>query len=66
MKYTFLALVVLFMACGDGNNDNNNPELRDPSAIQPPEEAIPDTMTIQQDSLITPDTSTGSDTTKTP
>ena len=66
MKYTFLALVVLFMACGDGDNNNNNPELRDPSAIQPPEEAIPDTMTIQQDSLITPDTGSRSDTTNRP
>lgn len=58
MKYLVLALC-LFMtqACADDNN-RDEPKLEDPAKVHPPEEAVPDSMTIHKDSVIVPD-STG-------
>ncbi len=60
MKYALLAIGMAFMvACGDGTNDyDNDQNLEDPSRVHPPEQAIPDSMDIRNDSLIMHD-STG-------
>jgi len=56
-----VALFFALSACNDGtnNNNSNNGAEKDPSVVQPPSEAIPDSMKIVNDSVISPDTVPG-------
>ena len=60
MKMYVLALLFFFglQACKDGSNNNGGGE-KDPSVVQPPSEAIPDSMKLQNDSVIVPDVTPG-------
>lgn len=46
----------VIIAC---NNSNSDAELKDPSTVQPPSEAIPDSTKLVNDSVIVPDTTPG-------
>lgn len=54
---SFLAL----QACNDGNNNNatNSGGEKDPSVMQPPSDAIPDSTKLVNDSVIVPDVTPG-------
>ena len=58
MKRTrlFAVLVTSWLILGCNNNDGGE---KDPSVMQPPSEAIPDSMKIINDSVIGPDTTPG-------
>jgi hypothetical protein len=60
MKIYALALLLALglQACNDGNN-NNGANLKDPSVMQPPSDAIPDSTKLVNDSVIMPDTTPG-------
>ena len=47
-------LGAVISSCGDGN-DRNDAELKDPSVVHPPSEAIPDSAKLVNDSVIMPD-----------
>ena len=47
-----LAIVAVIGACNDNESDA---EMKDPAGVQPPQEAIPDTTKIMNDSVIVPD-----------
>jgi hypothetical protein len=47
-----LIAAILMTACNDGDDRNTD---KDPATVQPPEEAIPDSAKIINDSLIVPD-----------
>jgi len=49
-----LALSLITAAC-----NNNGGEEKDPSTVHPPSEAIPDSMKLDKDSVIMPDTTSG-------
>lgn len=51
--------VFTFYACADTSENRTESDAQDhnESSVHPPEEAVPDTMTIKQDSLIAPDSS---------
>lgn len=53
-----LLLALSLQACNDGN-DKNDADLKDPSVMQPPSEAIPDSTRLVNDSVIVPDTTPG-------
>jgi hypothetical protein len=59
MKKLFFIAVCAFTiyACADTSEDRTESDVQDrnESNVHPPEEAVPDTMTIKQDSLIAPD-----------
>ncbi len=69
MKKIFsFVIVISFLSCGDTGNTNNGSadsiELENPAEIQPPADAIPDSMSIINDSVILPDPSGRSTTTE--
>ena len=54
--FLFVLTVSLLQACGN-NNDNNNrdePDMKPPTATQPPSDAIPDSIKINNDSVLVP------------
>ncbi|RYD90203.1 MAG: hypothetical protein EOP50_16345 [Sphingobacteriales bacterium] len=58
MKNLALTTLVLFaVACnsGTGNNEHNDTTLANPPSVQPPADAIPDSMKIVNDSAIVPE-----------
>lgn len=58
MKYILGLLLVLLMACGgSGDQDRGYTEdnLPNPEKVMPPSEAIPEDMSIKQDSVVVPD-----------
>jgi hypothetical protein len=59
MKRYALVLVAFMslQACND-SNDSSSGE-KDPSVMQPPSDAIPDSMKLMNDSVIVPDTTPG-------
>jgi hypothetical protein len=57
MKKSFFGLI-LIAALGACNN-SSDAELKDPSTVQPPSEAIPDSTRLVNDSVIVPDTTSG-------
>ncbi len=56
MKRIYLIAVAFlaFTACADSNNNNtgSDAEGRNESSVHPPEEAVPDTLEIKNDSVI--------------
>jgi len=57
-KYLFgLAFTTAMVAC----NNSSDAELKNPSTVQPPSEALPDSTRLVNDSLIVPDTARGID-----
>jgi len=52
-----LALLFAITACNDSSN--SDAEMKDPSAVHPPSEAIPDSTKLVNDSVIVPDTQPG-------
>jgi len=60
IKFPFLSLAVIFIACNNGNEgDNFNGGEKDPSVMQPPSDAITDSTRIVNDSVIVPDLTPG-------
>lgn len=56
-KYFFsVFLVTGLIAC---NNSSSDSELKDPSTVHPPSEAIPDSTRLVNDSVIVADTTPG-------
>jgi hypothetical protein len=56
-KYFFaLALITAIVAC---NNSSSESELKDPSTVHPPSDAIPESTRLVNDSVIIPDTTPG-------
>lgn len=49
---------LMLQACNDGN-DRNDAEMKDPSVMQPPSDAIPDSTRLVNDSVIVPDATPG-------
>lgn len=49
--------VFTFYACADSSENRTESDAQDhnESSVHPPEEAVPDTMSIKHDSLIAPD-----------
>jgi hypothetical protein len=57
-QYALVLLAFMSLqACNDG--DNNSGGEKDPSVMQPPSDAIPDSMKLVNDSVIVPDTTPG-------
>lgn len=52
-KFAGILFILFLLACGSPEPDQ---QLKDPSEVQPPEDAIPDTTKIVNDSVIVPDT----------
>lgn len=50
--FCLLLLVNTVVSCGNGQTDA---ELKDPADVHPPSEAIPDSTTIVNDSVIVPE-----------
>jgi len=56
-KYVLLLLLIAgLQACNDNNNSGGE---KDPSVMQPPSDAIPDSTRLVNDSVIVPDTTPG-------
>jgi hypothetical protein len=55
-KWLFGFLVTGMVAC---NNTSSETELKDPSTVHPPSEAIPDSTRLVNDSVIVADTTRG-------
>jgi hypothetical protein len=58
MKHSFGKIIlspafIFLVACTNGNNDA---QLKDPSTVHPPSEAITDSTKLVNDSVIVPDT----------
>ena len=53
-KLLFAIAIIIFSACA---NRENTEAGKDPSDVHPPSEAIPDTLKLQKDSVIVPDSS---------
>jgi hypothetical protein len=51
-----LSIVLLLMV---GLSCSNDAEMKDPSEVDPPSEAITDSMSLRNDSVISPDTTPG-------
>lgn len=56
LRILLLGAFAVICACG---NNADTPKLEDPQEMQKPADAIPDSMTIQNDSVITPDSANG-------
>jgi len=57
-KYTLVLLLFFALqACNDSNNNGGGE--KDPSVMQPPSEAIPDSTKLVNDSVIVPDVTPG-------
>lgn len=52
-----LALAFAIAACNDSGS--SDAEMKDPSTVHPPSEAIPDSTKLVNDSVIVPDTQPG-------
>jgi len=57
-KYTLVLLLFFgLQACNDSNNNGGGE--KDPSVMQPPSDAIPDSTKLVNDSVIVPDVTPG-------
>ena len=54
-----LGLALVTQACNNDNNNETTNSEKDPSIMQPPSDAIPDSMKLVNDSVIVPDTTPG-------
>ena len=55
----FFGLALALQACNDSNNNSGASTEKDPSVMQPPSEAIPDSTKLVNDSVIVADTTPG-------
>lgn len=59
MKIILFLISFFLLSCGDADNNDVNTsdsmELENPADVQPPSDAIPDSMQIINDSVIQPD-----------
>jgi len=53
---TFFRFALLFAVTACNNSRNSDVEMKDPSTVQPPSEAITDSTKLVNDSVIMPDT----------
>ena len=56
--FALLAAVVFTLGCSNGSDENSGGE-KDPSTVQPPSEAIPDSTKLVNDSVVVPDVTPG-------
>jgi hypothetical protein len=54
-----LGLALAMQACNDSNSNATINTEKDPSVVQPPSDAIPDSTRLVDDSVIVPDTTPG-------
>ena len=56
MKYFFLICMIVLFSCNSSTNENTvTDSLPNPEVVNPPQDAIPEDMTIKNDSVVVPD-----------